>query len=244
MSEITSIAITEHEKQVNELKAQIDSLTGEIKFLKTDHNLEKVAGLNFQMQQCRLLAATAKMSPEEVYFLAIAGSELGMTIMQSLKSLYIIKGRASFYGAGLISRLSGQGWKINYINETPNGVTGVVNKGEEVYEYVVVDTEPIFKNSVAFKNDKITKMRHHAIKMIANFNLPHLLGSVGVWDNDDIESAQRNEKSEDFDSVIERLKNCQTKEELDKIKEEHKKLCSLDIIILGHIGEAKKRLGL
>lgn len=241
---IQSIAITEHEKTVSILNHQINELKGEIKFLKTDANLEKVAALNFEMQQYRLLAQTAKMTPENIYFLAVSGKEVGLSVMQSLKSLYIVNGRVSFYGSGLIARLTNQGYKINFSDETEKGVTVIVSKADEKYTETVNDSEPILQKSNAMKIDKKSKMRHHGIKLIANFNLPHLLGGISVWETDDIETAEKLEKGEEYNIVIEKLSTCQTKDELDQIKEDHKKLCSKDLIILTHIGDVKKRLGL
>lgn len=242
--EIESIAMSEHQKQINELQIQLQEKANELKLIKNEAYLQRSTELNFEMQQYRILAATAKMTPENIFFLATSGKEVGLSVMQSLKSLYIVNGRVSFFGSGLIARLTSNGYKINFENETEKGVTVKISKGEEVYMETVTDSEPILQKSNAMKIDKKSKMRHHAIKLIANFNLPHLLGGISVWEQDDIETAEKLEKGDEYDVCIEKLKNCQTKEELEQIKEEHKKLCSKDIIILGHIGDTKKRLGL
>lgn len=239
-----TIAISEHQKQIDALQTQLQEKTHELKLIKNDAYLARSTEMNFELQQCRLLATTAKMTPENLFFLATAGKEVGLSIMQSLKSLYIVNGRVSFYGSGLISRLTSQGYKINFHEETEKGVTVVVSKGDEKYTEPVNDSEPILQKSNAMKIDKKSKMRHHGIKQIANFHLPHLLGSISVWEQDDIDTAAKLEKGEDYDNCVEKLKNCQSKEELDQIKTDYKSLCNKDIIILTHIGDAKKRLGL
>ena len=53
--------------------------------------------------------------------------------------------------------------------------------------------------------------------MILSFHLPHLAGSVSVWDADDMEAAKDLQKPEYFDTIVEAIKAAETLDELNDV---------------------------
>lgn len=116
---------------------------------------------------------------EQAYTKIMAGKEMGLTPVESMNALYIVNGSINPYGKFMVSRLTNAGYKIEYLNETDSGVTVRVTNasGFEVTE-VVRDQDQILQRSKAMGFAKKNKMRFHGIRMVVNFHLAHLFGSV------------------------------------------------------------------
>ena len=246
MSEITSIAISEHEKQVNDLKNQLlEYKQREIEYKSID--AEKYAELNLQVNLAKRFVdskAFPNMSPEQAFVILQAGKEMGLQPMESIQKLYIVNGAIGFHGKGLVSELTSKGVEFSYENETDNEVTvKAIYQGKE-YSERVTDKDQILTKSKAMTFAKKNKMRFHGVRMIANFYLSHLCGSVGIWDQDDLEASKELQKGDDFHSIKELLIECKDKETLDKILAEHNVKITKDIELCMELGKTKKRLGL
>ena len=62
-----------------------------------------------------------------------AGFESGMTPIESLLSLYIVKESINVWGKAVTKRLRNHGWRIEYKDESDAGCTATVTKGDEKY---------------------------------------------------------------------------------------------------------------
>ena len=143
---------------------------------------EQMAEMSFQMELAKRFIDSKAFkadNPEQAYVKIKAGSEMGMKPIEAMQALYFVNGTLKFFGDKMTARITGAGYKIEYLNETENGVTvRVTNKdGFEAMEKVT-DQDQIIKNSKAAGFAKKNKMRFHGVRMIASFHLPHLFGSV------------------------------------------------------------------
>lgn len=152
--------------------------------------LNQIAEMRMLLEMSKHFVASGAfpkaMNAEQCYTIMQAGKEMGMAPMESLQSLYIVNGSISPHGKGMIAMLTGAGYRMQYLNETKEGVTVQVTKGGEKYEHKVHHTDQLLMNSRAMKIAKQNKMRYHGIRQIINFHLPHLFSSVAIWSEDDL----------------------------------------------------------
>lgn len=121
-------------------------------------------------------------TPEHLFVLMKAGQEMGMSEVESLNGLYISKGKVEPYGKALVALMTREGFQMSYEDETDTGVTVIAKKGDHVIKETVKANDPILQRSNAMKISKKHKMRYHGIRMILNFHLAHLIGSVSDID--------------------------------------------------------------
>lgn len=126
--------------------------------------------------------AFPKFTPEQAYTIIQAGREMNMQPVESLQAMYIVNGTVKFYGDKMAARILHHGFRLQYRDETPNGVKVRCfhpdpSVGFDVTE-VVTDKDQILQRSKAIGFAKKNKMRFHGIRMIASFHLPHLFGST------------------------------------------------------------------
>ena len=145
-------------------------------------NFPEVAAEKAQMEIMLQMAskfiksgAFPNMTPEQAYTVMKAGREMGMKDLEALNSLYIVKGSINPYGKAMTSRLTKNGYRIEYLNETSHGVDVRVfkkdNHGEIIFDATekVSDQDQIIKASNAAKFAKKNKMRYHGLRMIIFF---------------------------------------------------------------------------
>ena len=115
-------------------------------------------------------------SPEQLFVLMKAGQEMGMSEVQSLNSLYCVNGSINLYGKAMVSKLTSNGYMVDYKDETAQKVTVVVTTpdGKILEETATVDDQ-IIQKSQAAKISMKNKLRYHGVRMILNFRLPHLI---------------------------------------------------------------------
>jgi hypothetical protein len=143
---------------------------------------EQMAEMDFQLKMAeRFIASKAfkATNAEQAYVIIKAGAEMGMKPVEAMQALYCVNGSVKIYGDKMVSRITKAGYKIEYLNESEQGVTvKVTNKeGFEAIE-IVTANDPTLQKSNAYKFAPKNKMRFHAIRLIASFHLPHLFGSV------------------------------------------------------------------
>ena len=90
-------------------------------------------------------------TPEAILVKMQPGIEMGMAPMEAMNSLYIINGHVTIYGMAMAKRIREAGWKIEYLNETPEACTVKVTKEVETYEYTSTIQELNKLNSKAVK---------------------------------------------------------------------------------------------
>jgi hypothetical protein len=235
--------------EVDTLKKELQAYKDEYRTLKTENNELKsihapqYAEMKLQLEMAKQLIASKafpNVTPEQAFVILQAGKEMGLKPMQSIKSLYIVKGAISFFGSGLVARITDKGYKVQYTEETDKGVTVIISKDNENYTEVVKDTDQILQKSEAIKFAKKNKMRYHGVKMIASFYLPHIVGSVGIWDDDDMDASKEEKKGEEFQSISDMIQNADSQEMLDDIFATNKKAISKSLELTMLVGKKKK----
>lgn len=240
-----TVALTVHESEINKLKAENLELRERLMDMSTAGMAEQSADLNFQLKMARQLIASKafpNMTPEQAFVILQAGKEMGMQPMESIKKLYIVNGAVGFHGSGMVSQLTSKGALIEYVNETENKVTARVYYEGNVYEETATDKDQILLKSKAMTFAKKNKLRYHAIRMILSFHLPHLAGSVSVWEQDDIEAAKDMQKPDYYDTIVEAIKGAKTLDELKEVHINNKSQITKSIDLLKVFGDRKKEL--
>lgn len=243
------------DQQIAELKEQVASL--KVRGLRTyeENSMLKaspqVAMMKAKMDYDLAMAtqfvksgAFPKMSAEQVYTIMKAGEEMGLRPIEALNGLYIVNGSINPYGKFMVAKIKGNGWKIEYLNETTDRVTIRVSKGDEAFEETVVANDPILMKSNAFKFARFSKLRYHGLRRIVSFHLAHLFGGIT-----DPETAEYYDQSFDDHGntailtnpeLMQLINEAKDLDELEEIARENVQI-KKDINLLSALGAAKKR---
>ncbi len=147
---------------------------------------------------------------QQAYVKIQAGAEMGLAPMESMSDLVLMKGNVTFWGKGLVKRFRKFGWKIEYKDESENGVTAIVTKDEESYKEKAIKKE--VEKGFGYKADPKAKMRYHALARIARQYIPEILGSIS-YIAEEIEAS----KSDFADDVIDVI-DSDTQDEINELK--------------------------
>lgn len=128
---------------------------------------------------------------EQVIIQMQTGIEMGMKPMESIQSLYIVKGAVNIWGKAVVKALRKHGWAIQYVSEDENHCTAkVVNRltGEEYTDtFKYQDAEQSGYTVDSSKNLKIgwrkganrtQKMRYNVLSKIIKSYIPEVLEGV------------------------------------------------------------------
>ena len=248
--------LTKKNSELAEVKEELASVkTRALKVFEQNNMLqnspayaEQAADMKFHLELAKQFTkskAFPALTPEQIYTLMKAGSEMGMQPIESLNTLYIVKGKIEPYGKGMISILTKNGYRIKY-TETPTECTVTVT-GEDFEGSETVNTnDPIIKRSNAFKIAPRNKLRFHAIRMLLNFQLPHLISSTADLFESDALTAGKDEKGNTVievgeESVFKALKESETLEQLLEVENKFKAQITKNIVLVTELGKAKKR---
>ena len=210
---------------------------------------EQAAEMKFHLEMARQFTASGafpNQKPEQIYTLMKAGNEMGMKPLESLSSLYILKGKIEPYGKGMIAILTKKGYRLKYTNETPTSCTVTASNEKEGFEgsETVTTDDPIIKKSNAFKIAPKNKLRFHAIRMLLNFQLPHLISSTAdLFETHHIEANQDengNTKVITDNVIFENLNSCENLESLESYYNENKATITKRIVLINQYGKLKK----
>ena len=129
-------------------------------------------------------------NPEQAFIKIQAGAEMGMTPMRAMKGLCIIKGQVTVYGVETSRRLREHGWSLAYTDESAEGVTVTIKKGDEEYSYVVKrKDEKVLEKSQAMGFAPKQKMRWFGLAQLLKFNVPEVLNGLTLAEEiDDLPS--------------------------------------------------------
>lgn len=180
----------------------------------------KKAEFDYQIQVAnRMIKSKAfpEMTPEQAWVLMKAGNELGLSEIESMTDLYIVNGSVQFHSKGLVKRFTSNGWKISYENETERSVVVTVEKDGETYSEKVTDTDQVLQRSKALKFAKKHKLRYHGLRVIGNFYLPHLFGSVSSFeipDTKDIDFVEVGKEDAEIKRTLNFISKCESIEQL------------------------------
>jgi hypothetical protein len=190
----------------------------------------------------QLIASKAfpNYTPEQAFVILQAGKEMDLQPMQSIKSLYCVNGQIGFWGAGLVGRLVNHGCEMEYLDETDSGVTVKITYKGKTYTETVSDKDPVIAGKKAMTIAKKNKMRFHGVRMIANFYLAHLVGSVSVWEPEDHEVVKEMAKGEEFNKVLSLIDQSKSQSELNEIFEANKNTITKSLELTMAIGKKKK----
>lgn len=115
----------------------------------------------------------------QAYVKIMAGKEMGLSPIESMNALYVVNGSVNAYGKFMIARLAKNGYRIEYLDEDERQVTiKVTGPDNFIAVEKVTDRDQILQRSKAMGFAKKNKMRYHGVRMIINFHLAHLFGSV------------------------------------------------------------------
>lgn len=210
----------------------------------------KKAEFEYQLEVAsRMIKSKAfpNMTSEQAWVLMKAGQELGLTEMESMTDLYIVNGSVQFHSKGIVKRFTANGYKISYENESDKAVTVIVEKDEERYQETVTDQDQILKRSRVMSFAKKNKMRYHGLRMIGNFYLPHLFGSVSSFDipEENVEYVEVKSK-DNFQTEKERtlkfISNCESIEQLQNAFETMPQEIQLDQDVLDAANQKRESL--
>lgn len=167
-------------------------------------------------------AFPTSMNSYQAFTIMRAGEEMGLKPVEALQSLYVVNGQIAPYGKGMVAVLTKAGYKIEFSDESKDGVTVRVFKpimiadtaaGDRIVEtefdetYVVVaGEEDALKKSKAMGFARKNKMRYHGIRQIINFHLAHMFGSVDIWEPEDRVNVVKEIKDESRARVVDWIK--------------------------------------
>lgn len=235
--------------EIDTLKKELQAYKDEYRALKTENNELKsihapqYAEMKLQLEMAKQLISSKAFpnyTPEQAFVILQAGKEMDLQPMQSIKSLYCVNGQIGFWGAGLVGRLVNHGCEMEYLDETDSGVTVKITYKGKTYTETVSDKDPVIAGKKAMTIAKKNKMRFHGVRMIANFYLAHLVGSVSVWEPEDYEIGKELAKGEDFNKVLSLIDQSKSQLELNEIFEANKNTITKSLELTMAIGKKKK----
>lgn len=239
-------------REMNELVNQFPSLA------------ERKAEMDYYIAMARQFSASKAFkdyTPEQCYVMMKAGQEMGLQEVEAMQSLYIVNGSVKFYGDKMISRLTKQGYKIEYLDETPSQVTVRVSKDNEIFTETARADDQIMQNSKAAKFALKNKLRFHGVRMIASFHLPHLYGSVADEFSSDftqyeivenvkaaesinkkVSNVVDEEKNELLESISKEIQDANSRDDLKVIMKKHSSIMATNKKLMEQIASKKESL--
>src|SRR5690554_6471790 len=146
------------------------------------------------------LAPSDVKSPEDAMMILMTGAELGLTAMQSLRSIYVVKGKPTM-AADLMKALvlaSGECEKWEYETKSAACCRAIVQRRgskPQVYEWTIQDARNAGLNSATWKNYPSQMLRHRVDADAARGEFPHLILGMYTPDElggqDDVDDAPR-----------------------------------------------------
>ncbi len=158
-----------------------------------------------EYEQTRLLArdliaseaVPACFANEQQVLMALRhGFELGLSPVQSLQSLYIVKGALKLWGSAVPRQLRLNGWSFVYKDESDQSCTVEVTNGEQTYSdtftFAEAEASGYTKDSKGFLKvgwklgiNRKKKLRYGALGLIVSTYIPDALGlAVGLVEDD------------------------------------------------------------
>ena len=210
--------------EVISVKARSLSVYEENQMYKASPSLAaQMAEMQFQLKMATQFIASKAFkaaNAEQAYVIIKAGAEMGMQPVEAMQALYCVNGAVKIYGDKMVARITKAGYKIEYLDESPQAVTvRVTNQaGFEAKETVSIN-DPIIQKSNAYKFAPRQKLRFHAVRMIASFHLPHLFGSTAdEFSSDFQDEIEQTQKGIDLDSIENRKQKARILDHINKAK--------------------------
>lgn len=246
------LELNQANEELSKIKVRSLKVYEENKLLQHSQQYAQQAGeMKFHLEMANKFAASKvfpSYSPEQIYTLISAGAEMNMKPIESLSSLYPIRGKIEPYGKGMIAILTKNGFRLKYTNETEQTCTVTAINKEEGFEgsETVSTDDPVLKRSSALKIAPKNKLRFHAVRMLLNFQLPHLISSTAdLFEIDALDAkTDHNDNTKIQSSNIsleEEINNCKTVVELEELFHERKAEITKSIDLTSLVGKLKKK---
>lgn len=171
------------------------------------------------------------MTAEQAYTVIRAGAEMGMQPLEAMNTLYIVNGAIKPYGQNMVGRLTSRGYKVEYLDESENGVTVRVTtpEGDQTFTEVVRKTDKVLQGSKAMGFSPQNKMRYQGVRMVIAFHVPHVFGSIAdLFQDEAIEFDQTQKDARDIAKVEDRkqrqrildhIEGAKTIEQLEQVRD-------------------------
>lgn len=192
--------LNEAHSEVSAMKIRTLKVHEENVLLKASPDIASMkAMMDYQLMMAKMFiesGAFPDMTPEQAYTLIKAGGEMGLKEIESLRSLYIVKGAIKPWGNFMAARMKEHGYSIEYIGESKDGVVVRVFKeatGEE-YRESAEASDPTISGKQALKYARFNKLRYHALRKIVDFHLPHLFSAITDTFSDQFTDEKMQEK--------------------------------------------------
>lgn len=219
------------QQNLNKITARGLKVHEENQMLKASEEVAtKKAMMDYELKMCEqfIKSGAFKVSnAEQAYTVIQAGKEMNLSAVESLNTLYIVNGTIAPYGAGMISLLTRQGYKVEYLDETLESCRVRVTRENEMYEEVATKKEV---NSFSDRGSKAYgfapkhKLRFHGVRQIITFHLPHLFRGLGNQYDIEFKEQQgininRTEFNKQRNRILEHINNSQTLSELEMVED-------------------------
>ena len=179
-----TIEVTKLNEELAKVKARAMKVYEENTILKASPELALMkATMDYQLTMAKMFiesGAFPNMKPAQAYTLIKAGAEMGLKEIESLRSLYIVKGAIKPFGNFMLARFRKHGYSVEYHGETEDGVTVRVfndDTGED-YRESAEASDPTIAQRKALGFARFNKLRYHGLRRIVDHHLPHLFGSM------------------------------------------------------------------
>ena len=164
-------------------------------------NLEEVVTLSKGLAVSGLVPDTLRGKPNDVAVILLYGAELGLTPMQAIQGIYVVKGRPMLSAQTWGTKIRQAGHKLVILNSTRTEATVCITRGDDRTQHVetftiedavaaglckLIDGKVISRGS---KGDALpweaytrTMLRNRAITHCARFACPEAaFGNAGIW---------------------------------------------------------------
>jgi hypothetical protein len=202
------------------------------------------------------------LNAEQALVIMQFGSELGIKPFTALQSIYIVKGKLVLYGSMVISRLTEDGYRVDYEDKVSdkddeNSCTVTVIKGNEVltetYTFEMARKSGYTMGQSGIKagwvvgTNRKLKLRYGAVSTLLKTKLPHLLNGAEikeVWEDVEPIKIAGVETVELSNEDIAKIEAVKTAEELVKVCQELKKSLGkeYEVALLKHYNTKKEEL--
>jgi hypothetical protein len=136
----------------------------------------------------------------QIVMAMLVGHEMGMSFNQSVSDLYFVGGKLNVYGKGTPGALRRNGWRISYVDETPESCTARIEnpKTGEVIEDTFTYAEAVASGFTGNNKpgwlpgaNRRRKLRYGVLSLIIHTYVPEVLGAatgIGEYSEDYLDS--------------------------------------------------------
>lgn len=164
-------------------------------------NLEEVVTLAKGLAVSSLVPDSLRGKPNDVAIILLYGAELGLSPMQAIQGIYVVKGRPMLSAQTWGTKIRQCGHKLTVVNSTRTEATVCITRGDDKTQHIetftiedavaaglcrVVEGRVVSRSS---KNDVLpweaytkTMLRNRAITHCARYACPEAaFGNAGIW---------------------------------------------------------------